>query len=79
MPFPRVGKPGAYTLPVGTGYALWTIGLAPTPGTGERDFAAINPQVTGLKAIDAWLTRNESPMGAWLLNHKVEYAVAESD
>lgn len=68
-----------HTLPVGTGYALWTIGPNPTTGTGEQGFAAINPQVSGLKAIGAWLTRNESPTGAWLLNHKVEHAVAETD
>lgn len=68
-----------HALPVGTGYALWTIGPNPTTGTGEQGFAAINPQVSGLKAIGAWLTRNESPTGAWLLNHKVEHAVAETD
>lgn len=68
-----------HDLPVGTGYALWTIGPAPAPGAGEHDFAAINPQVSGLKAMDAWLIRNESPAGAWLLNHKVEQGKVSGD
>ncbi|TVQ76287.1 MAG: hypothetical protein EA380_08960, partial [Phycisphaeraceae bacterium] len=62
-----------HTLPVGTGYALWTIGPNPTPGTGEHDLASIDPQVSGLEAIDpSWLVRDEAPAGAWLLNHRVE-------
>ena len=69
-----------HTLPVGTGYALWTIGPNPTPGTGEHDLASIDPQVSGLEAIDSsWLVRDEAPAGAWLLNHRVEQVAAESD